>query len=172
MLALHTTKCLQRNERKLQDLERVQPHCSGHSTVQSAISGCTKTAVSFKPRWMRTLYTFRKSSKTYENKKEVMGNVVINNPDNFTSLQFYLLQLNYLLLHYMRGIHVGYLSQVRVPRMSLCITSQVLLVSKRGYIFYKEIDCCVLQTPPHTHFTLRHKSSCDLYLLKIGRNKH
>jgi hypothetical protein len=44
LLAPHTTKCLQRNERKFQDLERVQSHCPEHSIVQSAISGCIKTA--------------------------------------------------------------------------------------------------------------------------------
>jgi len=44
LLAPHTTKCLQCNERKFKDLERVQPLCSEHSIFQSAISGCMKTA--------------------------------------------------------------------------------------------------------------------------------
>lgn len=44
LFAPHTTKCLQRNDRKFQDLERVQPHCSEHSIVHSAISGCIKAA--------------------------------------------------------------------------------------------------------------------------------
>jgi len=122
--------------------------------------------VSFRPRWTRTLHTFTESSKTYESYKEVRGHVVIKTPDNFISLQFY----HSWITRYFITCGVSTTTQC-AKDAPLHNFAGYIAVSKWGYIFYKGVGCCVVETPSHTHFTLRHKSCCDLYLLKTERNK-
>jgi hypothetical protein len=110
--------------------------------------------LSFKPRWMRTLHMFRKSFKTYENKKEVRRHVVIKTPDNFI--------YHSLITCYFITCGVSFTTPC-AKDAPLHNFASFITLSKWGYIFYKVIDCYVVETPPHTHFTLRHKS-CWIYI--------
>ena len=152
-----------------QDLERVQPHFSEHSIAQSAISGCIKTAQFHSNSALDANVT--NAQKIFKNLWKLERNEGSRSDKKPPTI----------LLHYNFIYHnwiICYSITCGISFTTQCVKDDPLhtfaifiTVSKWGYIFYKGIDCYVAENSPHTHFTLRHKSCCDLYLLKTGPNK-